>query len=351
MQKRLISVICVVLLLVMLPMQSVEAKAKPKLSAKSKTITVGQTYTIKLKNLSTKAKVKWTTNKKSVVSISKKSGSKVVVKAKKSGTATITAKYKGKTYRCKITVKKKKTDKKEEVAENPVMNASKVELYYQDESLKDIISFDTTHKKEFQFKVTGTKQEVRTWELVGENKDFFRISDDGKVTIFWEVSYDDKEVSADVKATLEDGTVLMAKVTQHSEIYPYIQQLFATFSKTYITDSMTEKEKAEKVAWYIGATSDYKTADNNWQDIFLRGQGDCLASRYAVEYLCRYLGLKACACGDFEYHGCTVVVADGKNYMIVTGYNEPRPRSYMMYELSEADLEKVKAENPIFYLR
>lgn len=346
MKKRLISVICVVLLLVLLPMQSVEAKAKPKLSAKSKTLTVGQTYTIKLKNVSTKAKVKWTTNKKSVVSISKKSGSKVVVKAKKSGTATITAKYKGKTYRCKITVKKKKTDKKE-VVEKPVMNATSVDLYYYKDEYKQWIGQNSTHLSEYRFKVTGTKQEVKKWELIGEDKDYFEITDYGKVTIFWAVTYEDKIKSATVKATLEDGTIVTAKVNQYNEINTYIDSLFDTFASTYITSDMTDKEKAEKVAWYIGTISDYKLYNDYWRDIFLCGTGDCMASRVAVEALCRYIGVKAWACTNLEYHGKTLIRSDEKYYMIITGYDAPRPRPYTIYEVSDTELNTILKDNPI----
>jgi hypothetical protein len=55
--------------------------------------------------------VKWTSSKKSVATVS----SKGVVKAKKKGTATITAKVSGKKYTCKVTVLK---SEKEIVSDN-----------------------------------------------------------------------------------------------------------------------------------------------------------------------------------------------------------------------------------------
>ena len=70
------------------------------LSKKSVTITKGKTCKLTLKKATAK-KVKWSSSKKSVATVSK-SGT---VKAKKAGKATITAKYKGKKYRCKVTVK------------------------------------------------------------------------------------------------------------------------------------------------------------------------------------------------------------------------------------------------------
>ena len=97
-------VICLFLALTVVPGTLVEAKAKPKLSVMKKTMYVGATYKIKLKNAN--SKVKWKTSKKSVVSISKKTGKSITLKAKKAGSAVITATFKGKKYKCKVTVKR-----------------------------------------------------------------------------------------------------------------------------------------------------------------------------------------------------------------------------------------------------
>lgn len=71
--KRIFTfVICLFLALAVVPGTPVQAKAKPKLSVTKKTMYVGTTYKIKLKNAN--SKVKWKTSKKSVVSISKKKG-------------------------------------------------------------------------------------------------------------------------------------------------------------------------------------------------------------------------------------------------------------------------------------
>ena len=79
--------------------------------------------------------------------------------------------------------------------------------------------------------------------------------------------------------------------------------------------------------------------------LFFQGKGDCLASRTALEYMCRHMGIKARACGEFDYHGQTLVKAEGKFYIITTGYNESKPRSYSITEVSGADLEKIMEEN------
>lgn len=83
------------------------ASKKPTLSASKKRIARGKTATLKLKNAG-KYKASWQTNKKNVVSITKKTKTNCTLKALKKGTAVITCKAKkGKqniTLKCKVTV-------------------------------------------------------------------------------------------------------------------------------------------------------------------------------------------------------------------------------------------------------
>lgn len=87
-------IITVMLSLFELPVSA----ATPKLSSSTLTVAVGETRTIQLKNAT--GTVKWSTSDKSVATVSKGK-----VTGKKSGTVTISAKYKSKTYKCKVTVK------------------------------------------------------------------------------------------------------------------------------------------------------------------------------------------------------------------------------------------------------
>ena len=74
---------------------------KVKINKTKVTITEGKT--VQLKVTGTKKKVKWSTSKKSVATVTTKGK----VTGKKAGTATITAKVGKKTLKCKVTVKKK----------------------------------------------------------------------------------------------------------------------------------------------------------------------------------------------------------------------------------------------------
>lgn len=332
-------------LLLLIPGMAAEAKTKPKLAAKKKTMTIGQTYKLKLKGVPGKAKVKWKTSKKSVVSIAKKKGNTVTLKAKKKGTAVVTATYKKKKYKCRVTVKEKK--KTEPAADHPALNSSDVTLYYLSEEYKDYITYDKSHLREYRFRVSGTKKEVRDWKLSGKGADYFRITDYGLLQMDWEPAYIEPCVTATVTAVLEDGRTLTAEVRAYSETNIYVDKIFTDFEKQYITPSMTQKEKAEKAAWYISATSDYELYNSNWGDIFIKGKGDCYASRFAVQYMCSHMGIKALVCRNYDAHGQTLVFADGRFYLVITGYNEPKPRRYTMYEISGEALEKLAEENLI----
>lgn len=86
------------------------AKTKnPKLNKGKVTVKVGETFTLKLKNVSSKAKVKWTSKSPKVAEIVKSTKKTVKIKGKKVGKTTVKATYKlgkkAKTLSCKITVK------------------------------------------------------------------------------------------------------------------------------------------------------------------------------------------------------------------------------------------------------
>lgn len=82
------------------------AAAAPTLSAKTLTVTVGKTATLKMKN--TKAKVTWATSNKRIATVS----SNGIIKGIKVGKVNITATANKKKYVCKVTVKKAATPAK-----------------------------------------------------------------------------------------------------------------------------------------------------------------------------------------------------------------------------------------------
>ena len=86
-----------------IPTSAAAATKKVKLNKTKATLKVGKSTTLKLKQGSKVLKATFTSNKPKIAKVGKKTGK---VTAKKKGTATITATYKKKKYKCKITVKK-----------------------------------------------------------------------------------------------------------------------------------------------------------------------------------------------------------------------------------------------------
>lgn len=104
MKKLLCSIIFVFVLL--FSSNNVEAATSIKLSTTEAILQKGDSFTLTVKG--TKKKIKWSSSKKNVATVSK-SG---VVKAKKTGTTYITAKVGKQKIKCKVVVKSKKSIQK-----------------------------------------------------------------------------------------------------------------------------------------------------------------------------------------------------------------------------------------------
>ncbi len=108
MKKPLVFMLALMMIITIIPASTTYAATKkPTLSAKKVTLEVGKKKTLKVKNIDKNATLKWSSNKKTVATVSKKG----VVKAVKAGAATITCKVTTKnkkkyTLTCKVTVKK-----------------------------------------------------------------------------------------------------------------------------------------------------------------------------------------------------------------------------------------------------
>ena len=102
-----VRIILVLMVILLLPLD-VQAASKVKLSSSNKTVQVGKTVKISVKN--NKKKVKWSVSN-GKIKIVKKTNKYVKVKAVKEGTAVLRAKIGKRTYKCNFTVKKKRLRK------------------------------------------------------------------------------------------------------------------------------------------------------------------------------------------------------------------------------------------------
>lgn len=250
---------------------SVEAASSRKLSAGSKTLSVGQEYTIKLKGLSKKDKksrktVCWSITDKRKVVFKKKGKYSVTVRARETGTAKITGIYRGKKYTCKIAVGNTDDMKKSEENDthgdassekiNLKLNASDVTLYYLADEDKAYISRTVGHDQAYQFKVSGKSDDDVHWSIA-ESESPFKADDDGKVYLWRDPAGLNEEKPATLVVKLSDGTVLKAKLHGYSERGIAVKKRMDEFADVCITDDMTEYEKMETIAKYVEYEYDY----------------------------------------------------------------------------------------------
>lgn len=196
-------------------------KVKVKLSKKKITIIRGNTYTLKLKKAKAK-KVKWKTSKKAIANVS---GGKV--SAVKVGKATITAKYKGKKYKCKVTVKAKVT----------VLNKT-FNCYVKDT------------KKLVLKNSSGASSNAKSW--ASSNSSVASINSKGVIT-------GKKPGSATITATKTNGDKLKVKVTV---LNPY------TALKNYINTKGKTNADGNQFIAYTSGTSTFTIIHNKSKNTF-----------------------------------------------------------------------------------
>lgn len=152
--------------------QSEAASKKVKLSATSKTLTVGDTAKLTLNNA--QGTVTWSSSNKKVVTVSK---GKITAKA--AGKAVITAKNKGKSYKCNVTVKAK--EKKVEAklnytslelleGETRILALDKADIKYIFAGNTKIVSVNKSGE------VTGLKEGSTVVTITGTNGDKYECN-------------------------------------------------------------------------------------------------------------------------------------------------------------------------------
>lgn len=183
--KKMSTVLLLCMLVSMLAMP-VSAKAAA-LNRKSITLNVGKSYKLKAKGI--KRKITWTSSKKSVATVSKTG----VVKARKKGTAVITAKYGKKKLTCKVTVKKPVKGVKS-YFKSVDLNMSNFLQYFAPEIVR---SYDSTWGDPNGYRIFWRAKDLNGWYLFS-TKNF-------AVEYNIQIDYD-----------TEDGRQTMTRTTENS---------------------------------------------------------------------------------------------------------------------------------------
>lgn len=152
--------------------------AKVALSRTKLTLTAGQCYGLKLRN--SKGKVTWKSSKKTVATVSKKGR----IEARKPGKAVITAIYKGKKYKCTVTVKNVKIPAFDDhdivVCKKPVMY-----FYPEKDDTRISVSLDFDGKFTSVYPAfTGASE--HKWDFCADRDGTLRIGSKEYGYLFWE---------------------------------------------------------------------------------------------------------------------------------------------------------------------
>lgn len=359
--RNVLMMFVAVVFMAALPIVNVDAKTSGKLSAKNRTLSIGQEYTLKLKHLSKKdrksaKKVKWAVSDKRILAVKKKTQYGITVHAKTEGTAKIIGRYKGKKYTCKVRVNaagKDTDDAKSEIEDgyengDRKLNATDVSIYFIRESEKEYLQPNPKHNYSFQFKVSGLKKDEDVdWSIESDSDICCFKEINGKVYMWRAPGYTNPEETAYLVAELEDGTKLKAKLHGYSEINAVIDGKIVDFKNRYITDGMTETEKLDAIATYVSTEYRYVLYQSDWMYMVVSGGGDCFSSRWFVKYLCEAVGIKALACVGTGMDGTTLAKADGEMYIVVTGFNTQEKGRYLLYKPNESTLQRVVATSKI----
>ena len=338
-----------------------------------KRVIEGEKVTLYLRGVSSKVgtnKLKWKIGNPDVLKICGRNGNKVTVKALEDGTSTLRASYKGKKYKCRILVKgrfddswpelekQNKTDTGKEdkngseaniVKNRPALNVTEISLYYISDYAVPYIGKNHDYHYSFRFKVYAVGRNSVKWSIEGDQmaKLRYSISDNGTIQMNFGNGISDEYTKCTVVAVMSDGTRLTAKVRGYDDDNAYICSKIKEFQRNYISEDMTEYEKVDKVAWYLSSDFDYELYQDDWCRYIITGSGDCMASRIAVEHFCKAIGIQAVACRDLDAHGHTLVKADGRGYIVRTGFGGKKPRYYEIDELTEKEFDKLCEKNNI----
>ena len=291
-----------------------EAKSRIRLSFSKKTYhDVGYQDKLTLKGASSCSSIKWRTSNSSILKVTVHRKSYAWFSVREEGKAIITATYRGRKFKCRITVKK---------IANHGSGDETSEIGGEDGSDNDSVVKPTD----------------------GNGADTSMAPDSGNDSSAAPGVEDSSSGSSSGgEGTRSDDN---SNTPPLSEI-PLYEQVMDDFEERYIVAGMTEYEKMDAICRFVSNEFTYELYQSDWTRMLETGSGDCYSSRIIVMMLARRIGLKAAACMSLDCHGECIVKADGIIYMTTTGYDEPCPRYYRILQMDMATFNKKAVENHI----
>ena len=283
------------------------AKSRVRLSFSKKTYRyVGCEDKLKLKGVRSGARVKWRTSNSSIIKVLTNRKNYVWFGVKKEGEAIITATYRGKKYKCRISIKKPGL-------ESGSGNSDPGEA-----------------GNDSGGGMPGTSD----------------IENGGEESTTPEQNMNDTTAdpspspSPDPTTGNGDNVDPDKPASTTSPLYVRVMDDFVTRS---ISDDMSEYRKMDVICRFV-ASFQYEAYQSDWTQMLETGSGDCYSARIVVMTLARRVGLRAAACMSYDAHGECIVKADGIIYMTTTGYEDDY---YQILKMDEESFRRKATENHI----
>lgn len=284
---------CPVLLLLMIALLAMPAHASAasniKLNKTKVSIFKGKGYTLKLSGAS--GKIKWSSSKTSVVTVN--ANGKIT--AKKKGTAVITAKYKGKKYKCNVTVKQPVTS----------ITLSKKTLS---------LTKGKTYTLKAAVKPSSANNKAVTWS--SSNKKVVTVSSNGKIK-----AVGTGKATITVKA--KDGSKKKA-----------VCQVTVKASAMKISKSTLTLSVGESISLTVSSVGSdaiiWGSSDRNIANVSAKGVVTAKAAGTAVIAACKADGSQTAYCRVTVTENGTNTIAAGAKELLATlqGYSEQIQSDY-----------------------
>lgn len=262
-KSKLLMVAAMLFMAVMTMAATTSVSAAPKLNRKAKTITAGKKYTIRIKGIKQKniKKVKFTTTKKKVATVKKKSRTKAVITAKKAGKATINVKI---TYKKKIKGKKVKKLKFRVTVKKAKNNTS---------------SDNTTDKTENDDNTSWYDEDIE-WI--------------NSYTVFdkWQDKYVEDEDKLVYGLVYAPVTVRQPEWYSEADYQNLMKELQSILKEVHITEddninTMTDQEKAYRIGRWMTDNIDYRVGVSvTMKDTLLNRKAQCHGFSVLYKILC-----------------------------------------------------------------
>lgn len=227
------------------------------------------------------------------------------------------------------------------------VKSTEVTLYALDTMYAGKISMPNSMLSSYQIKTSGSNGEFSVISGLAQ------VDKNGRVTPGYDiVQYVDPDgnvmregkryYSGESMIQVKDGTATKYyKIIVKNYATYYAEQKMDDFLKNNIRSGMSDHQKLKTVAEWIAHDFSYDSRLSGYTELMIYGGGNCWASTSAVNYMCRKLGFTAYSrngsggAGAGNAHVNSLILAEGKRYLVDCGFAGDAPRTYTLSEMNQ----------------